>query len=69
MFCRIEVLRRTVVAPNKRVAFRGYISRETQAEVEERALAECQTRKADGFRIYDLHTRNTKVRWVSANQI
>ena len=64
MFCRIECLRRRVVAPNRRVVFSRYISARSQGEAEEQAWCECDARQVDGFRMCDLHTRETKVVWT-----
>jgi len=66
MFCRIDCLRRRVVAPNRRVVFSRFASANSQAEIEELALAECRARKVDGFRLHNLHTRKTKVVWAKS---
>jgi hypothetical protein len=66
MFCRIDCLRRRVAAPNRRVVFSRFASADSQAEIEELALSECQARKVDGFRLHNLHTRKTKVVWAKS---
>ncbi len=68
MFCRIDCLRRRVVAPNRRVVFSRLVSAKSQAEIEELALAECRAREVDGFRLRNLHTRETKVVWARVQE-
>jgi hypothetical protein len=60
MFFRIDYLKRT---PRPKRICQHFRSADCQTDIEKAAWRECDEHRADGFRLLDLHTGETKVIW------
>ncbi len=61
MLCRIDILRREAKSP--RVVATRYKTGASFEELQQHADQERRTHQAEGFRLHDLHTGETKEIW------